>query len=265
MEDKRAVELLVQEVDKIPYLKTLPYDNDEFQLWLKTVENILNAGFEHEDKQKYLSVSNAIPYIRWEEKDKQQDYVDKIIGYEIALRTIIKKYETLGLVTDSDTERQNDEMDKQTDESLESSKFINWKDIEIEFGVTKTAFGKKMNFVKDAFRRRIIFRDVEDAFVLASSGFPKPAVVLAGGVIEELLRLYLECRGIAPTKDSFDGYIQACEQNGLLRDSISRLSHSVRQFRNLVHLSAEETKKYTISKSAAKGAVASIFTIANDF
>ena len=32
-----------------------------------------------------------------------------------------------------------------------------------------------------------------------------------------------------------------------------------------VHLSAEKTKKYTISKSTAIGAVSSIFTIANDF
>ena len=110
-----------------------------------------------------------------------------------------------------------------------------------------------------------MLRDVEQAFVLASSGYSKPAVILAGGVIEELLRLYLAHKGVKPVSNSFVGYIQACEQQGLLKASISRLSDSVRHFRNLVHLSEEETARHTISKSTAKGAVSSIFTIANDF
>lgn len=143
-----------------------------------------------------------------------------------------------------------------------------WRAIENELGVTKTAFGKRINFVEDPFKRTIILRDVEQAFVLASSGFSKPAVILAGGVIEELLRLYLEQKGLTPQKPlkkDFNGYVQTCVQNRLLKDSVSHLSDSVRGFRNLVHLSAEETRKHTIYKSTAKGAVSSIFTIANDF
>jgi|SRR3972149_8762682 len=142
---------------------------------------------------------------------------------------------------------------------------INWKAIENEFGITKKSFGIKIKFITDPFKRIIIFRDVEQAFVLASLGFSKPAVILAGSVIEELLRLYLECKNVSPISDNFDGYIRTCEQHGLLKDSVSRLSHSVRQFRNLVHLSAEENKKHTLSKATAIGAVSSIFTIANDF
>jgi len=141
----------------------------------------------------------------------------------------------------------------------------NWKAIEREFGITKNRFGKKINFVSGSFQRSIIFRDVEHSSVLARLGFSKPAVILAGSVIEELLRLYLEYKNISPLSDNFDGYIRTCEQHGLLKDSVSRLSHSVRQFRNLVHLSAEKTKKHTISKATAIGAVSSIFTIANDF
>jgi len=143
-----------------------------------------------------------------------------------------------------------------------------WKDIEDEFGITKMAFARAINFVSDNFQRKIIFRDVEQAFVFASSGFSKPAVILAGGVIEELLRLYLKQKGISPQKPlkkDFNGYIQTCVQNRLLKDSVSHLSDSVRGFRNLVHLSAEKTQKFTISKSTAIGAVSSIFTIANDF
>ncbi|MFC1871970.1 hypothetical protein ACFLYF_06220, partial [Chloroflexota bacterium] len=142
---------------------------------------------------------------------------------------------------------------------------INQGVINKEYGITKNAFGRKINFVSGQFKRNIIFRDVEHAFLLASTGFSKPAVTLAGGIIEELLRLYLDHKGIKPVADNFDGYVKTCEQQGLLKRGISRLPDSVRHFRNLVHLSKEKTKKDTISKSTAVGAVASIFTIANDF
>lgn len=155
-------------------------------------------------------------------------------------------------------------VEQQTLLSATSGK-VNWKAIESEFGITKKGFGIKIKFVAGPFKRTIIFRDVEQAFVLASLGFSKSSVILAGSVIEELLRLYLECKNISPISDNFDGYIRTCEQHGLLKDSVSRLSHSVRQFRNLVHLSAEENKKHTLSKATAIGAVSSIFTIASDF
>jgi len=141
----------------------------------------------------------------------------------------------------------------------------NWEAIKSEYGISKRDFGKKINFVSDSFKREIIFRDVEHAFVLASEGFAKPAVILAGGVIEELLRLYLEHKKIQPKGKRFVDYIKACEDNDLLKRGVSRLTDSIRDFRNLVHLDNEKTKRHTVSKATAKGAVASIFTIANDF
>ena len=144
----------------------------------------------------------------------------------------------------------------------------NWMAIKNEYGFTKRSFGRRINFVKDSFKRTAIYRDVEQAFILERSGFSKPAVILAGGVIEELLRLYLKREGISPQKPlkkDFYGYIQTCEQKGILKAGIASLSDFARHFRNLVHLSNEETKRHAISKSIAKGAVASIFTIANDF
>jgi len=146
-----------------------------------------------------------------------------------------------------------------------SASKTNWEAIQNEYGITKNSFGRRINFVSDTYKREIIFRDVEHSFILASSGFSKAAVILAGSVIEELLRLYLKYKNISPLSDNFEGYIKTCEQRGLLKYSVSRLSESVRQFRNLVHLSREETKKHTISKATAIGAVSSIFTIANDF
>ena len=145
-----------------------------------------------------------------------------------------------------------------------SSKKI-WEEIERDYGISKRAFGMKFNFIPDPFKRNIIFRDVEHAYILANNGFSKPAVILAGGVIEELLRLYLKQKGIKPAKNNFDSYIQACENNGLLKSGINRLSDSVRYFRNIVHLEKEKSSQTTIKKVTAKGAVTSIFTIANDF
>ncbi len=140
-----------------------------------------------------------------------------------------------------------------------------WHEIEREYEVSKRSFGKKINFARDQFKRKVIFRDVEQAFLLAHNGLYKPSVILAGGVIEELLRLYLVHKGVKPKNDNLDSYIKACEDNGILKTAIQKLADSVRQFRNIVHLEKESSTRHTISKATAKGAVSSVFTIANDF
>jgi len=72
----------------------------------------------------------------------------------------------------------------------------NWQAIRSEYDISKIDFARKIKFVKDKFKKNVIFRDVEQAFVLSLQGFSKPALILAGGVIEELLRLYLEHKNI---------------------------------------------------------------------
>jgi hypothetical protein len=119
--------------------------------------------------------------------------------------------------------------------------------------------------VTEQYKREVIFRDVEQAYLLAKNGFYKPAVILAGSVIEELLRLYLASKNVKPSKDTFEEYVKTCESKNLLKSGINRLSDSVRHFRNLVHLEKEKGRKYAISKATANGGVSSIFTIANDF
>ena len=140
-----------------------------------------------------------------------------------------------------------------------------WDNIKTEYDITKVKFSKKISFVKDSFKKKIIFRDIEQAYILSNLGFNKPAVILAGSVIEELLRLYLIDKKITPINIIFYVYIKSFEHNCLLKTAIHRLTDSVRYFRNLVHLEKESTQKHSISKSTAKGAVSSIFTIANDF
>lgn len=139
-----------------------------------------------------------------------------------------------------------------------------WSEIKREYDISKSTLGKRISFVKDEFKRNVIFRDVEQAWILANYDFHKPAVILAGGVIEELLRLYLEYKNVTPERNNLDSYIKACDTNGFMKGAIHKLADSVRQFRNIVHLENEVSSKHSISKAAAKGAVSSIFTIANE-
>jgi hypothetical protein len=148
--------------------------------------------------------------------------------------------------------------------SIENKEDTIWQQIKNDYGIDKRALGKKISFVTDTFKRKIIFRDIEHAYFLAGKRFSKPAVILAGGVIEELLRLYLQTKAIRPDSNNFEGYIKACQNNGLLKLAISQLTHYVRYFRNFVHLE-KETSRDTISEPIAKGAVASIFTVVNNF
>ena len=140
-----------------------------------------------------------------------------------------------------------------------------WAEIKKDFDISKRVYGLKIHFVTDSFKRNIIFRDIAQAYFFAQNGFNKPAVILAGGVIEELLRLYLNYKNINPENNTFNEYIKACDTEGLLKKGISKLSDSLRDFRNVVHLENEKSSRYTISKVTAKGAITSIFTISNDF
>ena len=180
----------------------------------------------------------------------------------LRFKTIEKSMEEYFLKTKIANERFIQTLYKKTDKNVDKDI---WTKIENEYGISKRSFGKKIYFVKDTFKRKIIFRDVSHAFELAYNGFSKPSVILSGSVIEELLRLYLISNNIELKTKTFNEYIKSCEDNGLIKIGISRLSDSVRHFRNLVHIAREDNKKYSISKSTAKGAIASIFTIINNF
>jgi hypothetical protein len=140
-----------------------------------------------------------------------------------------------------------------------------WEDIEKDFEISKNQFGRRISFVKNSFRRYILFRDVEQAYALSKLGFYKPAVILSGGIIEELLRLFLENKGENVKNKKFEELIQICQKNQFLRSEINNLASAIRRFRNYVHLATEKSKKNSISKATASATVALIFTIINDF
>ncbi|OGO06105.1 MAG: hypothetical protein A2Z76_00535 [Chloroflexi bacterium RBG_13_56_8b] len=257
MDKKEAIKYLKEKLEEIPALAKLRYNNNEYPIWLGTIRGVVIQVFGKESYEyEKLAIDYKIPGAYKEER--QLSYRQNLRKRAIAITSIIQTWEELGFETET-------KGGSEIPEAISAK--ANWKAIESEFGITKVGLGRRINFIIDPFKRTIIFRDVEQAFILASSGFAKPAVILAGGVIEELLRLYLKQKGISPQKplrDDFNGYVKTCEDKGLLKAGISRLSDSARHFRNLVHLSEEKTKRNTISKATAKGTVAAIFTIAND-
>lgn len=223
------------------------------------------VNFKHDHIEKDLRDESMRPLL----DDIYAETRGEIINYTDLYNVIPRLQTYLGSKFKGDMDGLNiggQKMGQQVTHTLANLKSNEtWPQIEKEYDVSKRSFARKINFVSDGFKRKIIFRDIEQAYILAASGFSKPAVILAGSVIEELLRLYLKYKNIKPANNNFDSYIKACEQNGLLKLAINRLTDSVRHFRNVVHLEKESSPRISISKATAKGAVSSIFTIANDF
>lgn len=136
-----------------------------------------------------------------------------------------------------------------------------WALIETEFSISKRTFGKRINFVKDKHKRTAIFRDVAHSFILQKLRAPKPAVILAGSVVEELLRLLLVSKGFKPSGRTFDSYIKDCEKHKLLKAATISLFDSVRHFRNHVHLQSEQEPSDALKSATARSAIASVFVL----
>lgn len=243
---------------------SIDYDEQKYERWKEIVKIFLSKNINIETANKFYRMP-----ARWPNKDWYENICGELTrktAFLISLKEDIEKnpeiWENL-LSEDKKSRNEPPLKHKQEIYSLDNKNV--WSEIKNDFGMSKYAFGQKVYFVKDVFKRKIIFRDIGHAYLLADKGFSKPALILASGVIEELLRLYLKHKNINPSNNTFDGYIKACEKHGLLKSGISNLSHSFRYFRNIVHLEKEISSKYTISKATAKGAVSSIFTISNDF
>jgi|GEM_PF-2681643 hypothetical protein len=141
-----------------------------------------------------------------------------------------------------------------------------WTEIQAEYDYSKLKFARQVNFLPP-FKRGIVIRDVVQAFSCLKMGFYKPATILSGGVIEEILRLYLKHNGY-PTKNErgnkrFEELVNDCKQYKLVGAGIANLAHAFRDFRNFAHL-AKETKQRSIDRPTAIGAVSAIFSVASN-
>jgi hypothetical protein len=141
-----------------------------------------------------------------------------------------------------------------------------WIAITEEYEITKLMFSKKLKpFIDGDFKRHTILRDIGNSYSLMSLGFYKEAVVISGSVIEEILRLYLLNANMITKPKTFNDYIKICNDNDFFRKGINKLTDSVREFRNLVHLSKENNKKDVINKANAKNAINAVFSFYYEF
>lgn len=136
-----------------------------------------------------------------------------------------------------------------------------WMKINKDFSLTKKEFGKRINFIEHVITRKIIFRDIEHAYILLREGFYKSSVILAGGVMEEILRQLLTLKEEVAENINFNELIKKCSHKGLLSTPRNQLTESARYFRNVVHINNEVKQNNKITKAIAHSAFSAIFIL----
>ena len=102
MTKAKAIELLKQKLAEIPHLKQLaPPGNQEFELWRDSISNVIDAALDPNDRNRFSSsVQRRIDWSWASPNRPAQDraqYLKDLDNYETALKSIIQKYEILGL------------------------------------------------------------------------------------------------------------------------------------------------------------------------
>jgi uncharacterized protein (TIGR02391 family) len=99
MDKKEAIKLLKQALTVIPSLKKIHYDNQDFKLWRDKFRDVIKAGLDQDDYQKYISAHPARILTRGHFPDSvnQKEYVESLARYETVLKSIIRKHEILAM------------------------------------------------------------------------------------------------------------------------------------------------------------------------
>jgi len=97
MDKNKAIKLLKQALSEIPHLRELHYDDQEFTLWHDKVREIIKAALDSDDLGRFSVGSWKIRGI-FPDDAYQREYLDEHLPkYETALKSIIQKYEILGI------------------------------------------------------------------------------------------------------------------------------------------------------------------------
>lgn len=102
MKGSEAIEILKQELLKIPRLRQLAPDNQEFTLWREKVINVIDAALAADDRTRFsLAVPirldwSWLPTNRLAQANAQAKYIEDLNSCETALKSIIEKYEVVG-------------------------------------------------------------------------------------------------------------------------------------------------------------------------
>ena len=235
----------------IEILKTL--------ILIKDIGEFSNGHSYNENRISSISVDSDEVFEQYLQYSNIDDLIDEYVEKHLKEESH-EVFTTDILLSDPD-----DQLDLRIIERFNFNSNDIWNSIAREYEIDYTLFLEKIYFINSNYIKDIIMRDIGHSFILAKMGLSKPAVILAGGVIEVLLETYLDHHGKKGSSSSFNEYIETCEDEGFLKSAIGHLSHYVRHFRNYVHLPKEKSERHKISKATAIGAVSSIFTIINDF
>lgn len=266
MDREKAVRYINEQINKFANFNYSMTNTDDFKKWKGDTETVISNIFTN-DNDKHLNKFRAIKYHGNLDIDKNvTDYLDKLAFQQasIKVKSLLESFieEIEKFWENKDTPYENNNVVSPIHLCLKEKV---WNLIEDDYGISKKSFGKKINFIKSPYKRKIIFRDIEHSYILSKIGLSKPSIILSGGVIEELLREYLIYRKIPLSNNTFDYYIKTCVSNGIIKKPNSHLMNSARYFRNIVHMENEKMPQDSISKATARGFVSSIFTIIIDF
>ena len=101
MNRTEAIEKLKEALEEIPKLKKLKFDNDEFGEWRRNLATIVKYTLDPEDYGTLTSPKLSTIHLRgeWTDDYYQEDFLKELSGYERDLKSIIQKYEILGIGT----------------------------------------------------------------------------------------------------------------------------------------------------------------------
>jgi len=98
MDKGKAIKFFKKSLSEIPHLAKSSYDNHDYPLWRDTIEGILEAVFGR-DSSEYQNFSKAQSYVSHPGENHQKTYLWVLKRRETALKSIIRKYEVLGIET----------------------------------------------------------------------------------------------------------------------------------------------------------------------
>ncbi|MDD5082921.1 MAG: TIGR02391 family protein [Dehalococcoidales bacterium] len=99
MDKKEAISYLQDRLTEIPTLVRLAYDNQEYPLWRYQIEDVLEEVFGHDSKEhkRFVESHSKHRSSSLDGSAQRRWYSDELKMCEIAILSIIKTYETLGM------------------------------------------------------------------------------------------------------------------------------------------------------------------------
>lgn len=101
VDKSNAIQILKDSLPQLAVFKSLHWDNQEYKLWRDKIVDILEVTFVRQSTE-YDRFTSAWPHVLYA-GGEQKLYVDELEMRETALKSIIQKYELVGIEEESDS------------------------------------------------------------------------------------------------------------------------------------------------------------------